>query len=107
MDRNGAARLETAVRCRPGPHRRGLAGTLPLEVMRHKINRGLGETAGDLFERAAETCAAEDVIVRMDCDDAHEPEGIARMITEIEAGYDVVIASRFRPGGGQIGVGAY
>lgn len=38
------------------------AAGMPLEVIRHKINRGLGETSRDLFERAAEICAPDDVI---------------------------------------------
>jgi dolichol-phosphate mannosyltransferase len=80
---------------------------LPLDVIHHKINRGLGETARDLFERAVEICRPEDVIVRMDCDDTHEPEIIHAMIARLDEGYDVVIASRFRKGGGQLGVSAY
>lgn len=84
------------------------AGTLPLEVITHKINRGLGETSRDLFERAAELAAPEDVIVRLDCDDTHEPELILRMVAALdEQNVDVIIASRFQPGGGQIGVDAY
>jgi dolichol-phosphate mannosyltransferase len=83
------------------------AASMPLEVIEHKINRGLGETSRDLFERAAEVCVAEDIIVRMDCDDTHEPEFIKRMIEKLQEGYDVVIASRFQPGGGQMGVSAY
>lgn len=80
------------------------AATMPIEVIQHKMNRGLGETARDLFERAAETCAPDDVIVRMDCDDTHEPEFILAMIARLNEGCDVVIASRFLPGGGQMGV---
>jgi dolichol-phosphate mannosyltransferase len=83
------------------------AESLPIEVIDHKMNRGLGETARDLFERAAALCRPDDVIVRMDCDDTHEPDVIVRMISRIEEGYDVVIASRFQPGGGQIGVNRY
>lgn len=83
------------------------AASYPLEVVTHKINRGLGETSRDLFERAAELAAAGDVIVRMDCDDTHEPENIPKMIAKLTEGYDVVIASRFQPGGGQLGVNAY
>jgi len=81
--------------------------TLPLEVITHRINRGLGETMRDLFERAAELCDPDDIIVRMDCDDTHEPEIIGSMIDKINAGYDVVIASRFQDGGGQVGVSVY
>jgi dolichol-phosphate mannosyltransferase len=40
----------------------------------------------------------------MDCDDTHEPNVMASMIAKLDEGYDVVIASRFQPGGGQRGV---
>ena len=78
-----------------------------LEVITHKINRGLGETSRDLFERAAELAQPGDVIVRLDCDDTHEPEFIPSLIAKIREGNDVVIASRFAPGGGQLGVSRY
>jgi len=83
------------------------AKKIPLEVIHHKINRGLGETSRDLFERATEISTPEDIIIRLDCDDTHEPMFIPTLITKIEEGYDVVIASRFEPGGGQEGVTAY
>lgn len=83
------------------------AKTMPIEVIRHKRNRGLGETSRDLFEHAAETTAPRDVIVRMDCDNTHEPEFIGHMLAKLDQGYDVAIASRFQPGGGQRGVSAY
>jgi len=79
----------------------------PLEVISHKINRGLGETSRDLFERAAELANAGDVIVRLDCDDTHEPEFVPSLIKKLRDGSDVVIASRFAPGGGQMGVSGY
>jgi dolichol-phosphate mannosyltransferase len=71
------------------------------------MNRGLGETVRDLFEFAAENADSGSVIVRMDCDDTHEPEFIPCLIAKLDEGYDVVIASRFAPGGGQLGVSAY
>lgn len=84
-----------------------MRGHYPLEVITHRINRGLGETSRDLFERAAEVVASGDVIVRLDCDDTHEPEFIPNLIGKVREGNDVVIASRFAPGGGQKGVSAY
>ncbi|GAB2912820.1 glycosyltransferase family 2 protein [Paralcaligenes ginsengisoli] len=84
-----------------------LTKTMPLDVIEHKINRGLGETSRDLFERAAELVTNDDVIIRLDCDDTHEPEFIPRLIKKLREGYDVVIASRFAPGGGQLGVSGY
>ena len=83
------------------------AASMPLETIVHKINRGLGETSRDLFERAAEIATVGDVIVRLDCDDTHEPEFILKMVDLLRTGYDVVIASRFAAGGGQVGVSRY
>lgn len=78
-----------------------------LEVITHKINRGLGEASRDLFERAAELLQDDDVIIRMDCDDTHDPSFMHLMKKKLDQGYDVVIASRFQEGGGQKGVNAY
>ena len=80
---------------------------LPIEILRHKINRGLGETIRDLIEFAVEHSSPEDVIVRMDCDDTHEPETIGRMAARLGEDCDVVLASRFQEGGGQQGVSRY
>ena len=86
----------------------GLAADYPLEVLTHRVNRGLGETARDLFERAAELADAEDIIVRMDCDDTHDPGVVVAMLKRLALDdVDVVIGSRFQPGGGQSGVNAY
>lgn len=76
-------------------------------VLTHKINRGLGETIRDLFEYAAETTSDSDVVVRLDCDDTHDPKYIPAMIGKLDSGCDVVIASRFAEGGEQHGVDAY
>jgi len=83
------------------------AATIPLEIIQHKINRGLGESSRDLFERAAEVVEPGDVIIRLDCDDTHEPEYIPSIVNKLRDGFDVVIASRFEPGGGQMGVSGY
>ncbi|MDP3163915.1 MAG: glycosyltransferase [Hydrogenophaga sp.] len=83
------------------------ARTLPLEILHHKMNRGLGETIRDLFEYAAAHTQAGDFIVRMDCDDTHEPDVIGAMINKLQQNCDVVIASRFEPGGGQHGLDVY
>lgn len=85
----------------------GYAKEMPVEIIRHKINRGLGESSRDLFERASEIAQEGDVIVRLDCDDTHEPEFIPSLVAKVRSGYDLVIASRFAPGGGQMGVNGY
>jgi len=81
--------------------------SMPITIINHKLNRGLGETIRDLFEKAAEMSNGEDIIIRMDCDDTHEPEYIRGLLNKIEEGYDVVIASRFVKGGGQEGLNTY
>jgi dolichol-phosphate mannosyltransferase len=83
------------------------SSAIPLEVIHHGINRGLGESIRDLFERASELTNAGDVVVRMDCDDTHEPEVIPSIVSKVRDGFDVVTASRFASGGGQLGVSAY
>lgn len=80
---------------------------LPIDVVYHPINRGLGETERDGFEYVASKCANDDIAIRIDCDDTHEPKYFPDLIEKMKEGCDVVIASRFQPGGGQIGVNAY
>jgi len=83
------------------------AQDIPVDIIHHKINRGLGESSRDLFERASEIAVNGDVIVRLDCDDTHEPEFIPTIVAKVRSGFDVVTASRFAPGGGQLGVSPY
>ena len=77
---------------------------LPVRVLRLAENRGLG---GAL--EAGLLAALEDsrTIVTMDGDDSHDPHTIPAMLRGIEAGADLVIASRFEPGGEEVGVVAY
>ncbi len=81
--------------------------SLPLQVLTHPINRGLGETERDAFEYAAACAAPDDVIVRVEGDDTHDPQYIFRLMDKLKEGFDVVNTSRFQPGGAQLGVSAY
>ena len=86
---------------------RDFASRMPLDIVTHSINRGLGETERDLFEFVARQADDDDVVVRMDCDDTHEPEYVDALLARLAEGYDVVVTSRFQPGGGQLGVSGY
>lgn len=86
---------------------RKFTGEMPLTFLSHPLNRGLGETERDGFEYIARECRPDDVIIRLDCDDTHEPEHIGGLVDKLNQGYDVVNTSRFLPGGGQIGLDAY
>jgi dolichol-phosphate mannosyltransferase len=79
----------------------------PIDVITHRMNRGLGETERDGFEYIVANSSDVDVVVRMDCDDTHDPAYIPAMVERLAAGDEVVIASRYAPGGGQIGVDWY
>ena len=81
--------------------------TLQLDVVTHPINRGLGETERDGFEYVAARCGPDDVIVRVEGDDTHDPAYIMVLLDKLASGYDVVNTSRFQQGGGQRGVDAY
>lgn len=84
-----------------------LSRTYPIDILTHKMNRGLGETERDAFEYVAEVGTRRDVVVRMDCDDTHDPRYIPLMMERLNEGYEVVITSRYQPGGGQIGLDWY
>lgn len=83
------------------------ASRLPVDLVQHAQNRGLGETIEDGLRRAAELAAAGDVVVTMDADNTHSPALIPRMIARLDEGYDVVIASRYRAGSQVLGLSAF
>lgn len=77
---------------------------MPIVVLKHKENRGLGETLRDGLLEAIDRAGERDIIVTMDADNTHPPGLIERMVKLIREGCDVVIASRFQPGACVIGV---
>lgn len=81
---------------------KALASDLPVEVARLESDRGLGGALVFGLESALDQGA--DVIVTMDGDDSHDPALIDALVAELQNGHDVVIASRFAPGGREVGV---
>lgn len=80
------------------------AERLPLRLIRHPLNLGLGGALRDGLILALERSAERDIIVTMDADDTHQPGPILRMIRLIDEGYDVIVASRYQPGSRVYGV---
>lgn len=70
---------------------------LPLVLVRHAVNQGLGASIRDGLQAAIERAGERDVVVTMDADATHMPGLIVQMVRMIGEGYDVVIASRYRP----------
>ncbi len=80
------------------------AQEMPIKMMRHEVNQGLGATIRDGLVAAAKAAGDRDIIITMDSDDTHAPGLILRMVRMISEGHDVVIASRYREGSRTIGV---
>lgn len=77
---------------------------LPLLIIGHEENKGLGRAIKTGFEAALEEYSDEDIFVVLDADNTHNPDVINTMIDKIKEGYDVIIASRYAPGGKEIGL---
>ena len=80
---------------------RRIAARLPVRVLTHATNLGYGRA---LATGLREGAIAGGTVVTLDADDSHDPALITAMLNRIEAGSDLVIASRFVSGGGEIGV---
>lgn len=73
----------------------------------HEKNQGLGATIRDGLLRASEITEDKDIIITMDADDTHLPGSILQMVRMIYEGYDMVIASRYKPGARIVGLSWY
>lgn len=72
--------------------------SLPVELLRHEVNEGLGVTLRDGLRSVTERAKDDDIIVTMDADMSHPPALVHALVQAITEGRDVVIASRFRSG---------
>src|SRR3954452_5834035 len=68
-----------------------------VKVLRRMGKRGLGEAYRHGFTLAFDE--GYDAIVSMDCDFSHDPARIPAMLAHVDAGADVVVGSRYVPGG--------
>ena len=75
-----------------------------VRIVTHERNLGLGVALRTGFSTILSVAAPRDVIVTMDADGTHDPALIKDMLAALDRGYDVVIASRFAPGGTVSGV---
>ncbi len=66
----------------------------PVEVIRHAVNRGYGQSMIDAFRWAS--CYGYDWLVTMDCDEQHEPESLPDFFQAAASGdCDVISGSRY------------
>ncbi|MCC6802897.1 MAG: polyprenol monophosphomannose synthase [Anaerolineae bacterium] len=69
-----------------------------VSVLHRAEKAGLGPAYLAGFQRAIDLGA--EYIIQMDADFSHQPRYIPDLIDKLEQGYDLVIGSRFAPGGG-------
>ncbi len=80
---------------------------LLLTVAAHETNQGLGAALRTGFKRGSELVGRDGVLVGMDADNTHDPAVIPSMLKRLDEGYDVVIASRYAPGGEEVGLSLF
>jgi dolichol-phosphate mannosyltransferase len=76
-----------------------LATELPwLDVLHRTSKEGIGRAYLAGFERALASGA--ELVLEMDCDFSHDPNGVPRLIAACEDGADLALGSRWVEGGG-------
>lgn len=80
------------------------AQTMPVRLVKHEVNKGLGAAILTCFKEATADLSVDDIVVTMDADNTHLPSLIPCMIEKIKNGADLVIASRYCPGGDEVGL---
>lgn len=77
-------------------------------VVTHASNLGLGAAVRTILDYALSRLAPDGVLVTMDGDNTHDPRLIPFMVDKLRReGLDLVVASRYAPGGREVGLGAH
>ncbi|MEP7027706.1 MAG: glycosyltransferase family 2 protein [Candidatus Eisenbacteria bacterium] len=81
------------------------ADRLAIEVVPHVVNQGLGAALRTCVASGLARVGDDDVVATMDADNTHDPGLLPAMWHHLESTPgDVVIASRYTPGGDEVGL---
>ncbi|MBB5039335.1 glycosyltransferase family 2 protein [Prosthecobacter dejongeii] len=81
------------------------AGKMPLTLIQHEVNKGLGMGIQTGLSAAMKVA---DVVVVMDSDNTHDPIYVMDMVRRLETeDLQLVIASRYQPGSVIVGLSAF
>jgi dolichol-phosphate mannosyltransferase len=81
------------------------SGRLAIEIVPHRVNRNLGAALRTGLTEALARAADGDVISTMDADNTHDPSILPAMWAQLDReNADIVIASRYTPGGREVGL---
>lgn len=76
-----------------------------INFISHNENQGLGNAVYTLFCYVTKTYGKDDILVTLDADNTHNPNIIPSMVYKlVRDELDIVIASRFTPGGRELGL---
>jgi len=77
-----------------------LSRQYPIRVLLHSLNRGVAASFRTGFTAAVREAVDHEVIALLEGDDTSTAIFLPEMIRRVQDGADMVIASRYRPGGG-------
>jgi dolichol-phosphate mannosyltransferase len=80
------------------------ASRLPIQILTHAKNMNLGPTIRDALINALTQANPDDVIITLDADNSHDPALALKMVASLDAGSDLVVASRYVDGGREVGL---
>jgi dolichol-phosphate mannosyltransferase len=82
---------------------RQMKAQMPLDLLSHEINRGVGAAFDTGLRHAASVSRPSDFIITIEGDGTNSLQTLAPIVSLLEQGYDVVCGSRYVPGGGYRG----
>ena len=81
-----------------------LSKDFPIELVQHSKNQGPGGAFQTGFDHVLTKANPSDMIITMDADNTHSTKTVGMIISSLQEGYEMVIASIFAPGGMLIGL---
>ncbi len=82
---------------------RALSKEIPVHLISHEVNQGVGVAFSRGLQELAKISKADDVIITLDADNTHNLKTVEFMIKKMDEGYEVVIGSCFATGGMMVG----
>jgi dolichol-phosphate mannosyltransferase len=82
----------------------GMSRSYPVKVIRHDYNRGLGHALHTGLGYIVRVGCSQDAVITKDADGTHPASLVPEMLSCLERGWDVVIASRYRRGARECGL---
>ncbi|HPP03013.1 MAG: glycosyltransferase family 2 protein [Candidatus Omnitrophica bacterium] len=87
-----------------GEMARRFSGPIQLTVLEHSTNQGLAAALRTGIDFVLQTGSSGDWVVTLDADRTHHPRYVFRLVEKLRTGRDIVVASRYAPGGREYGV---